>query len=76
MGPHAELEYGWCVTIKEWENRGVKYYAPVARAFIAYHTSIGQLSIDQDSVTLIGPDELAEHIVDLGLTSWIMAKVG
>lgn len=47
-----------------------------ARAFIAYHTSIGQLSIDQDNVKLIGPEELAEHIVDLGLTSWIMAKVG
>jgi hypothetical protein len=47
-----------------------------ARVFIAYHTGIGQLSIDQDNVKLIGPGELAEHIVDLGLTSWIMAKVG
>lgn len=47
-----------------------------ARVFIAYHTSPGQLSIDQENITLIGPDALAAHVVDLGLTTWIMDKVG
>lgn len=45
-----------------------------ARVFIAYHT--GQLSIDQENVTLIGPEALAKHVVDLGLTTWVMGKVG
>jgi hypothetical protein len=47
-----------------------------ARVFIVYHTRLGQLSIDQENVTLIGPEALAEHVVDLGLTTWIMGKVG
>jgi hypothetical protein len=47
-----------------------------ARVFIAYHTGPEQLSVDQENVTLIGPAALAEHVVDLGLTTWIMAKVG
>jgi hypothetical protein len=47
-----------------------------ARIFIAYHTRLGQLSIDQENVTLVGPEALAEHVVDLGLATWIMGKVG
>lgn len=47
-----------------------------ARVFIAYHTGLGQLSIDQEDVTLIGPGALAQHVVDLGLTTWLMGKVG
>ena len=47
-----------------------------ARVFIAYHTGSDQLVIDQETVTLIGPSALAEHVVDLGLTKWVMAKVG
>jgi hypothetical protein len=35
-----------------------------------------RLVIDQENVILIGPEALAEHVVDLGLTSWIMDKVG
>lgn len=45
-----------------------------AWVFIAYHT--GELSIDRKSVTLIGPEALAKHVVDLGLTTWATAKVG
>jgi hypothetical protein len=47
-----------------------------ARIFVAYHTSPGPLVNDQENVSLIGPDELAEHVVELGLTGWIMNKVG
>ncbi|HVC46473.1 MAG TPA: restriction endonuclease [Terracidiphilus sp.] len=47
-----------------------------ARVFIAYHTGFVQPSVDQDNVTVIGPAEIAKHCVDLGLTTWVMAKVG
>jgi hypothetical protein len=47
-----------------------------ARVFIAYHTSSGPLSIDQENIALIGPAALAAHVVDLGLTTWVMGKVG
>jgi len=32
--------------------------------------------IDEKNVTLIGLEALAEHVVDLGLTTWLMGKVG
>ncbi len=47
-----------------------------ARVFIAYHTSPEKVTIDEKNVTLIGLETLAEHVVDLGLTTWIMGKVG
>jgi hypothetical protein len=47
-----------------------------ARVFIAYHTSPGKVMIDEKNVTLIGLEALAEHVVDLGLTTWLMGKVG
>ncbi len=47
-----------------------------SRVFIVYHTPSDQLTVDQENVTMIGPKALAEHVVDLGLTTWIMAKVG
>lgn len=46
------------------------------RVFIVYHTGFVQSSVDQDNVTVIGPAKLAEHCVDLGLTTWVMDKVG
>lgn len=47
-----------------------------ARVFIVYHTAPGHLSVDQENIMLIGPDTLAKHVVDLGLTTWVMQKVG
>ncbi|MFZ3325636.1 MAG: hypothetical protein WA231_06955, partial [Methylocella sp.] len=47
-----------------------------SRVFIVYHTPSEPLTVDQENVTLIGPKALAEHVVDLGLTTWVMAKVG
>jgi hypothetical protein len=47
-----------------------------SRVFIVYHTPSEPLAVDQENVTLIGPNALAEHVVDLGLTTWVMAKVG
>jgi len=47
-----------------------------SRIFIVYHTPVEPLSIDRENVTIIGPHAVAEHVVDLGLVSWIMKKVG
>ena len=47
-----------------------------ARAFLVYHTAADQLHVGQENVTLIGPEALAEHVVDVGLTNWVMTKVG
>ena len=50
--------------------------AGAARVFVVYHTQVGEISDDHDRVTLVGPTALAERVVDLGLTNWIMDKVG
>ena len=47
-----------------------------ARVFIVYHTAPDHPVIEQENITLLGPDALAEHVVDLGLTTWVMRKVG
>ena len=47
-----------------------------ARVIVAYHTSTDRLSADQDIVTLLGPEDIAEHVVESGLTTWVMSKVG
>jgi hypothetical protein len=47
-----------------------------ARTFLVYHTAPDQLSVNQEDISLIGPEALAEHAVDVGLTAWIMGKVG
>lgn len=47
-----------------------------ARAFLVYHTGPAQLSVSHEDVTLIGPEALAARAVDMGLTTWIMGKVG
>jgi hypothetical protein len=47
-----------------------------ARVILAYHTSPVHLSTDQETVTLLGPEEIAKHVVESGLTTWVMSKVG
>ncbi len=47
-----------------------------ARVFLVYHTATEHLHVSQENATLIGPEALAEHVVDLGLTNWVMTKVG
>ena len=46
------------------------------RGFLVYHTGPAELTISAENVDLIRPEALAERAVDVGLTSWIMAKVG
>jgi hypothetical protein len=45
------------------------------RVFLVYH-SPDRLSVDHENVSLIGPESLAEHVVDVGLATWVMNKVG
>lgn len=47
-----------------------------AKVIIAYHTSRERLAVEQDDVTLLGPEDIAEHVVESGLTTWVMEKVG
>ena len=47
-----------------------------SRIFLVYHTPSEPISIDRENVTMIGPYTVAEHVVDLGLVSWVMKKVG
>lgn len=47
-----------------------------SRIFLVYHTQDETLSLSQENVTLIGPESLAEKVVDAGLSTWVMNKVG
>ena len=55
---------------------GLAEAAGGARVFIAYHTGPDQLSLNDENITLIGPKDLARYVVDLGLATWVMRKVG
>ncbi len=46
---------------------------PYDRMFYVFHS--GEVEIDDDRVTLIGPDKLAEMVVEAGLVSWLIRKV-
>jgi hypothetical protein len=44
------------------------------RMFFVWHTGdVGD--VDEQSVDLIGPDQLARMVFDAGLTSWLQEKV-
>jgi hypothetical protein len=43
------------------------------RMFYVYHS--GDAKTDDERVTVIGPDKLAEMVVDAGLVSWLLLKV-
>ena len=46
------------------------------RVFLVYRHSPDRLFVDLGNVSLIGPAALAEHVVDVGLATWVMSKVG
>lgn len=47
--------------------------APYDRMFFVYHS--GNAETDDDRVTLVGPERLAELVLDAGLTNWLIRKV-
>jgi hypothetical protein len=46
---------------------------PDTKMFYVFHS--GSPETDDDRVTMIGPDRLAELVVDAGLTQWLIRKV-
>lgn len=46
----------------------------VERMFFAYHT--GTVHSEAPRITLLGPQRLARMVIDAGLVSWLMKKVG
>ncbi len=46
---------------------------PYDRMFFVFHT--GDVTIDDERVTVIGPERFAEMVVEAGLTSWLLRKV-
>ncbi len=41
--------------------------------FFVYHS--GEVATDDDRVILVGPEKLAEMVVDVGLVNWLIRKV-
>ena len=48
---------------------------PFDRMFFVYHSSNADVSIDDDRVVVIGPEKVAEMVLDAGLDGWIIDKV-
>jgi hypothetical protein len=46
---------------------------PYDRMFYVYHS--GDAGADDDRVTVIGPEKLAELVLDAGLANWLVRKV-
>ena len=46
---------------------------PYDRMFYVFHS--GNANTDDHRVTVIGPDQLAELVMDTGLVSWLIRKV-
>lgn len=47
-----------------------------ARMFYVYHTSKTALASTNDGVVIVGPDRLAEMVMDTGLFNWLLKKAG
>ena len=50
-----------------------KELGPYDRMFYVFHS--GEARTDAEDVTVIGPEELAELVMDAGLASWLIRKV-
>lgn len=47
-----------------------------AKMFYVYHTAKTPLSDAQDKIVLVGPERLAEMILEVGLFDWLLKKAG
>ena len=48
-------------------------HGPYDRMFYVFHS--GEATTDDESVTIVGPDELAGLVLDAGLVNWLIRKV-
>jgi hypothetical protein len=46
------------------------------RMFYVYHTARGPLSCENESITLVGPNQFAVMVMDAGLFDWLLKKAG
>jgi hypothetical protein len=46
------------------------------RMFYVYHTANKALRVEDERVSIVGPDKLAELILETGLFDWLLKKVG
>jgi hypothetical protein len=48
-------------------------HGPYDRMFYVFHS--GEADTDDDRISVIGPEKLAELVVDAGLVNWLIRKV-
>ena len=48
---------------------------PFSRMFFVYHSGHAQLSKPDPRVSVVGPEQLAEMVMEAGLVSWLIRKV-
>jgi hypothetical protein len=58
--------------LAEYVDR-LEEHGPYDRMFYVFHS--GEADTDDDRVSLVGPDKLAELVVDSGLVNWLLRKV-
>ncbi len=46
------------------------------RMFYVYHTANNALRVEDEGVNIVGPDRLAELVLETGLFGWLLKKVG
>ncbi len=47
-----------------------------ARIFYVYHTANSELREEDERVSIVGPNRLAELVLETGLFDWLLKKVG
>lgn len=46
------------------------------RMFYVYHTANSELREEDERVSIVGPNRLAELVLETGLFDWLLKKVG
>ena len=60
--------------ITEYVGR-LEEHGPYDRMFYVFHSGEAETNGEDDKVTVIGPDKLAELVLDAGLVNWLIRKV-
>lgn len=73
-GERAFVQVKSATTQRELDEyvRRLDELGPYERMFFVYHT--GDVQTDDDRVTLIGPERLAEMVLEAGLVTWLIRK--
>ena len=44
--------------------------------FYVYHTANSELRVEDERISIVGPNRLAELVLETGLFNWLLKKVG